>query len=60
MAKSLTMAAMAVALLMLILFGLDLAISVPFSKQSVFMDVIFLICGVVLGLLSLSTWRELD
>ena len=60
MAKGLTIAAMATAVLTLVLFGLDLAISVPFNKQSVFLDVVFVICGLVIGILGFTTWRELD
>jgi hypothetical protein len=60
MAKGLTIAAMAIAALMLLLFGLDLAISVPFGKQSLFLDVAFVICGLAIGLLGFSTWRELE
>ena len=60
MARGLTIAAIVVAVLMLVLFGLDLAIGVPFGKQSPMMDISFLACGVGLILLGLSTWRELE
>lgn len=60
MARGLTIAAIAIAVLMLVLFGLDLAIGVPFGKQSMLLDISFLVCGLVLGLLGISTWRELD
>jgi len=60
MARGLTIAAIAIAVLMLVLFGLDLAIGVPFGKQSMLIDICFVVCGVGLGLLGFSTWRELD
>lgn len=60
MARGLTIAAIAIAVLMLVLFGLDLAIGIPFSKASMLMDICFLICGLGLGLLGISVWRELD
>lgn len=60
MARGLTITAIAIAVLMLVLSGLDLAIGMPFGKQSMMMDICFLICGLGLGLLGLSIWRELD
>lgn len=60
MARGLTIAAMAIAILMLVLFGLDLAIGMPFGKQSLVIDICFLVCGLFLGLLGITTWRELD
>ena len=60
MARGLTIAAIAIAVLMLVLFGLDLAIGMPFGKESMLMDICFLVCGLGLGLLGVSVWRELD
>ena len=60
MAKGLTIAAIAIAVLMLVLIGLDLAISFPFNGASTFMDIVFLICGIAIGILGFTTWRELD
>ena len=60
MARGLTIAALAIAVLMLILFGLDLAIKIPFGRQSMLLDICFVVCGLGLALLGLSTWRELD
>ena len=60
MAKGLTMAAIVIAVLTLILFGLDLAIRVPFNRQSIFLDIVFVICGLVIGILGFTTWREFD
>ena len=60
MARGLTIAAIVVAVLMLVLFGLDLAIGQPFNKQNPMIDIAFLVCGVGLILLGLSTWREIE
>lgn len=54
------MAAIVVAVLMLVLFGLDLAIGIPFGKQNMVIDIAFLVCGIGLILLGISTWRELE
>jgi hypothetical protein len=59
MAKALTFAGMGVAGLLVLLFGLDLAIGVPFGKASLFMDAAILICAAALGYMSWSTYREL-
>jgi len=60
MARGLTIAALAIAALMLVLFGLDLAIGVPFGKQNMMIDISFLVCAIGVILLGLSTWRELE
>lgn len=59
MAKGLTIMAVVIAILLLIVFGLDLAIGVPFRKASVLMDIGFIVCALGLGLLSWSAFREL-
>lgn len=59
MAKGLTIAAMAIAALMLVLFGLNLAIGVPFGEHSMVMDICFLVCSLGIGFLGFTTWREL-
>ena len=58
MAKALCMSGMAVAILIVLLFGADLAISWPFKRASVFMDMMLLGCAAVLGLISWLTLRE--
>jgi hypothetical protein len=58
MAKALTILGMAVAVLIFALFGLDLAIGVPFSKASIPMDVGAIVCGGILGYLSWATFQE--
>ena len=60
MAKGLTITSMVIAALVLVLFGLDLAISVPFNKQSIPLDIAFVICGLAIGFLGFTTWRELE
>ena len=60
MPRVLTIVAMAVAVVILILFTLDLAIQIPFSRKSVLMDVAFVICGAGLAYLSWSAMRDLN
>jgi hypothetical protein len=59
MPKALTISGMAVAGLLLVIFGADLAISIPFGRVSMAMDVAILICAAALGYMSWSTYREL-
>ncbi len=58
MPKALTISGMTVAVLIILLFGFDLAFGQPFSKASIAMDIIFLICAAVLAYMSWSTYRE--
>lgn len=58
MARGLTISAMVIAVLMLVLFALDLAIGLLGSNMMI--DIAFLVCGVILVLLGISTWRELE
>ncbi len=58
MPKALCIAGMVVAILVLILFLLDLAVGVPFKRASVTLDVIFVLSAAILGYLSLMTLRE--
>jgi hypothetical protein len=48
-----------VAALLVILFGLDLAIARPFFRASLLMDISFTICGLLLGYLSWNAYRDL-
>ena len=59
MAKGLTIVSIVVAILLLALFGLDLAIGVPFRKASILMDIAFVISALGLGIISWTTFREL-
>ncbi|MDA0659396.1 MAG: hypothetical protein O2931_02500 [Planctomycetota bacterium] len=60
MARGLTIIGMVVAILLLVLFSLDLAIKVPFQRFSILMDVSFVVCAVLVGYMSWSTMKELD
>ena len=63
MARGLTIAAIVIAVLMLVLFALDLAIGIPFGGVkggNMMIDIAFLVCGVGMILLGISTWRELE
>jgi hypothetical protein len=58
MPKALTISGMVVAVSLLLTFGLDLAVGVPFGKASQAMDIAFLICAALLGYTSWNTYRE--
>jgi hypothetical protein len=58
MPKALCILAMTVAVLLLLIFGLDMAIGFPFSGQSKSMDIGFMISAVVVGYLGWSALRE--
>jgi hypothetical protein len=60
MPKVLCLAGMVIAILILVLFLLDLAIKFPFQRINTLMDVVFVICAVALGYVSWSTLREQD
>jgi len=59
MGRALTIAAMAMAILLLVIFGMDLAIGVPFGRSNPTMSICFVVFALVLGYLSWSTLREL-
>ena len=60
MARGLTIAAIVIAVLMLILFVLDMVPGVKLLGGNMIIDIAFLVCGVGLILLGISTWRELE
>ena len=60
MPKVLCLTGMVIAILILVLFLLDLAVAFPFSRISMFMDITFVVCAVGLGYVSWSTLREQD
>jgi len=60
MPKVLCLAGMVIAILILVLFLLDLAVKFPFNRISMFMDITFVVCAVGLGYVSWSTLREQD
>ena len=59
MPKALSISGMVVAVLLLLIFGLDLAVDFPFAGDTTMMDVGFVVCSIVLAYLSWSTFREL-
>ena len=59
MAKALTIMSIVTAILLLALFGLDLAVGFPFRKASMLMDIIFVVASLGLGYISWSAFREL-
>ena len=58
MPKALCVYGLVVAGLLLLLFGLDLAIGVPFGKASTMMDLGAIVVALLLGYLSWSTLQE--
>ncbi len=59
MPKALTISAMVIAALLFLLFGLDLAIGIPFGQASIVMDVGVLLSSALLGYMSWSVYREI-
>lgn len=59
MPRGLTVFGLIVAALVLLIFGLDLALSIPFGRKSVLLDVGFVVCALLLGYMAWSTLREL-
>jgi hypothetical protein len=60
MGKGMTIGGMVIAVLILILFGLDLIVGIPFRKASVAMDIAFIVCALGLAFLSWSTLKDFD
>ncbi|MCA9189338.1 MAG: hypothetical protein R3E01_34700 [Pirellulaceae bacterium] len=58
MAKGLTITAMIIAVLILVLFAMDLIISFPFQKAKPMMDIAFVVCALGLGYISWLTLKE--
>ena len=58
MPKALCVLGMVVAVLLAILFAMDLAIGAPFRGASPIGDIGFIVCAVILGYTSFATWRE--
>ena len=59
MSKVLCYSGIATAIILMILFSLDLALGVPFKKADTLMDIIFLVSSTGLGFISWLTLREL-
>jgi len=58
MPKVLCIVGTIVSVLLLLLFGLDLAIKFPFNRENVLMDIGLVLCSAILGFLSWTTLRE--
>ena len=59
MSKALCFSGIATAIILLILFTMDLVLGVPFKKADMLMDIIFLVSSGGLGLVSWLTLRDL-
>jgi hypothetical protein len=57
--RGLTILAFAIAVLLVLLFGFDLATGWPFYRHSLLMDVAYLACGTLLTYLSWNTYQGL-
>ena len=60
MPKALCLTGMVIAIVVLLLFLLDLIVKVPFQRASLIMDVAFVLCAGTLGFISWTTFREQD
>ena len=58
MAKGLTIISMVIAVLVLVLFSVDLAIKIPFRRANMVMDIVFVICALGLAYISWTTYKE--
>ena len=58
MPKALCLVGMVVAVLLLLVFGLDLAVQFPFRRASMTMDIGGVVSSLILGYVSLTTLRE--
>jgi hypothetical protein len=59
MAKALSILGMAVSILLVLVFGLDLAIGFPFNGSNAMMSIGFVVFSAILVYLSWSSLREL-
>lgn len=58
MPKIMTIIGIILSALMVLVFGIDLALGIPFLKASMKMDITFMLCGGLLGYLSWATMKE--
>jgi hypothetical protein len=58
MPKALCLVGMVVAVLLLLVFGFDLALKFPFHRVSLTMDIGLLLCSAALGYVSWTTLKE--
>jgi hypothetical protein len=60
MPKAFCIAGAAVAILLLLVFGADLALQQPFGRASLLMDIGTLLCSGMLAYISWSTYRQIQ
>jgi hypothetical protein len=58
MAKAFSVFGMVVSIIFLLVFSLDLALGMPFGGASSIADIGFIICALLLGYMSWTTYRE--
>ena len=58
MAKAMSIAGMVIAGLLVVVFGLDLGLKIPFSGAQPMMDIGFVVSGGILGYLSWNAFSE--
>ena len=59
MAKAFCITGAVVAILLVLVFGVDLGIGFPFDRQSVLIDIGMVLCAGMLGYISWATFRTL-
>jgi len=60
MPKALCLTGMVIAIVVFLLFLLDLIIQIPFQRASTMLDIVFVVCAALLGFISWTTLREQD
>ncbi|MCE9546584.1 MAG: hypothetical protein K8T25_13840 [Planctomycetia bacterium] len=58
MVKGLCITGMAFGALLVVIFGIDLAIGMPFGRPSAKMNIVFIVAGILLALMGWSLQRE--
>jgi len=58
MAKGFAIFGFVVAIVLLLVFGLDLAVAIPFDRISLTTDILFILASLALGVVSFMTFRE--
>lgn len=60
MPKALCIAGTVVAILLLLVFGIDLAAGFPFGRENLVIDIGLVLCSLMLGYMSWTTFRQLS
>ncbi|MBE6428525.1 MAG: hypothetical protein E7028_08115 [Planctomycetaceae bacterium] len=58
MSKILCLFSLVLSVILMVVFILDLSMKVPFKGESMMFDIVFLTAALVLGVLSVLTFRE--